>query len=131
MASMFQMQLVRYGNDHNILHIYDNILPSYSKTWVSESVIFLLLLGRIITGNNNSDLLHVNHILHLSTSIHGPHTRTPVVSRRKMETPYGDSFRLGLEPAWRSQQRLCSFYLQLESHRAPWDRPVAKAISGA
>lgn len=68
MASMFQMQLVRYGNDHNILHIHDNILPIYSKTWVSESVIFLLLLGRIITGNNNNDLLHVNNILQPDTS---------------------------------------------------------------
>lgn len=73
MASMFQMQLVRYGNDHNILHIHDNILPIYSKTWVSKSVIFLLLSGRIITGNNNNDLLHVNNILQPSTSIHVTH----------------------------------------------------------
>lgn len=96
MARMFQVQLVRYGNDHNILHIHDNILPIYSKTWVSKSVIFLLLLGRIITGNNNNDLLHVNNILQPSTSIHVPHACTPVVSHSKMEIPYGDELWLGL-----------------------------------
>lgn len=89
------MQLVRYGNDHNILHIHDNILPIYSKTWVSKSVIFLLLLGGIITGNNNNDLLHVNNILQLSTSIYVTHAGAPVVSYRGMETPYGDTFWLG------------------------------------
>lgn len=93
---MFQMQLVRYGSDHNILYIHDNILPIYSKTWVSKSVIFLLFWGRIITGNNNSDLLHGNNILQLSTSIHVTHQSTPVVSHREMETPYGDKFWLGL-----------------------------------
>lgn len=105
MASVFQTQLVRYGNDHNILHIHDNILPIYSKTWVSKSVISLLLLGRIITGNNNSDLLHVNNVLHLSPSIHGPPHNVPPppppprVSHWEMEAPYGDGFQLGLEPA--------------------------------
>lgn len=96
MASMFQMQLVRYGNDHNILHIHDNILPIYSKTWVSKSVICLLLLGRIITGNNNNDLLHVNNILQPSTSIHVTHACGPMVSHRGVETPYGDTSWLGL-----------------------------------
>lgn len=93
---MFPMQLGRYGNDHNILHIHDSILPIYSKTWVSESVISLLLWGGIITGNNNNDLLHVNNILQPSTSIHVTHACTPVVSHREMETPYGDKFWLGL-----------------------------------
>lgn len=93
---MFPMQLGRYGNDHNILHIHDNILPIYSKTWVSESVISLLLWGGIITGNNNNDLLHVNNILQPSTSIHVTHACAPVVSHREMETPYGDKFWLGL-----------------------------------
>lgn len=93
---MFQMQLVRYGNDHNILHIHDNILPIYSKTWVSKSVIFLLLWGRIITGNNNSDLLHVNNVLQTSTSIDVTQPRSPAVFHREMETPYGDGFWLGL-----------------------------------
>lgn len=96
MASMFEMQLVRYGNDHNILHIHDNILPIYSKTWVSESVIFLLLLGRIITGNNNNDLLHVNNVLQPNTSIHVSHASALVASHRGMETPYGDMSWLGL-----------------------------------
>lgn len=99
MASMFQMQLVRYGNDHNILHIHDNTLPIYSKTWVSKSVISLLLLGGIITGNNNHDLLHVNNILQPSTSIHVTHAGAPVASHREMETPSGDMFWLGLQPA--------------------------------
>lgn len=96
MASVFQMQLVRYGNDHNILHIHDNILPIYSKTWVSESVIFLSLLGRIITGNNNNDLLPVKNILQPNTSIHVTHACAPVASHRGMETPYGDMSWLGL-----------------------------------
>lgn len=87
---MFQMQLVRYGNDHNILHIHDNILPICSETWVSKSVISLLLLGRIITGNNNSDLLPVNDVFHRSTSIHVAHVCTPVAPHQEMETPYGD-----------------------------------------
>lgn len=93
---MFPMQLGRYGNDHNILHIHDNILPIYSKTWVSESVISLLLWGGIITGNNNNDLLRVNNILQPSTSIHVTHACTPAVSHREMETPYGHKFGLGL-----------------------------------
>lgn len=100
MASMFQMQLARYGNDHNILHIRDNILPIYSKTWVSKSVIFPLLLVRIITGNNNNELLYANHVLQLSTSFHitqaCPPGFLPGHSHKEMETLPGDLVLTGL-----------------------------------
>ena len=119
MASMFQMQLVRYGNDHNILHIHDNILPIYSKTWVSKSVIFPLLSGRIITGNNNNDLSHVNNILQPSTSIRHAHACTPVASHRAMETPHGDKFWLGLQPASRSPVEALLFLHVVGVSRGP------------
>lgn len=139
MASVFQTQLVRYGNDHNILHIHDNILPIYSKTWVSKSVISLLLLGRIITGNNNSDLLHVNNVLHLSPSIHGPPHNVPPPP----PPPPGFSLGNGSSIWWRlsagswaslkvTHRGFCSFYIELGTPQAPHPRkgPVAKGIFG-
>lgn len=68
MASMFQMQLVRYGNDHNIFAYSWQHSAYLQQNLGVELSIFSLLLGRIITGNNNNDLLHVNNILQPNTS---------------------------------------------------------------